>query len=119
VMGSRQTESAFTQFDGKLVKGLTIKTVRVSPATDLRELRRCHVIFVDATADRDVVAEMVRQSKGLLTAFGPNGEEHGDPCLRLVKQADALFFDIDLKCTRRAELEVDAGLISLARRVRK
>lgn len=117
VMGEPQAESAFALLDGRGIKGKTVKTVRVTPATDFHDLQRCHIIFADASSDHDVLIEMTRRSKGILTVFGPNSSAKNLACISLQRVRDKLAFDIDLRCTRDAELSVDAGVIKLARKV--
>ena len=113
------TQSAFAPMNGKSSKGKTVKIVRVDPSTDPRDLRRCHIIYVDAASDQQVILEMTRRSRGILTVFGPGSGLQIDPCLRLAREGENLAFDIDLRSTRRSNLDVDAGLIRLARNVKK
>ena len=47
VYGSIPTQSAFAPINGKSSKGKTVKIVRVDPSTDPRDLRRCHIIYVE------------------------------------------------------------------------
>jgi hypothetical protein len=119
VYGSIPTQSAFAPMNGKSSKGKTVKIVRVDPSTDPRDLRRCHIIYVDAASDQQVILEMTRRSRGILTVFGPGSGLQIDPCLRLAREGENLAFDIDLRSTRRSNLDVDAGLIRLARNVKK
>jgi hypothetical protein len=119
VYGSPATQSAFAPSNGKSSKGKTVKIVRIDPSSDPRDLRRCHVIYADAASDQQVILEMTRRSRGILTVFGPGSGLRADPCLRLAREEDKLAFDIDLRCTRRSDLDVDAGLIRLARNVKK
>jgi hypothetical protein len=119
VMGNAQTRAAFAQFEGKIIKGKKVKIVKVNPSTDSHDLQRCHVIYADASSDQSVLAEMTRRSRGVLTLFGPCIGKRSGSCLSLVRLGDKLAFDIDLQNTRRSDLQIDAGLISLAREVKK
>ena len=119
IMGEPEAETAFALLDGKAIKGKKVKTVRVTPSTDFHDLQRCHIIFADASSDQDVLAEMTRRSKGILTVYGPNSNPPKSPCINLLRQGDKLAFDINLQCTREAELNVDAGVIKLARKIKR
>jgi hypothetical protein len=119
VMGNAQTRAAFAQFEGKIIKGKKVRIVKVNPSTDSHDLRRCHIIYADASSDQSVLTEITQRGKGVMTLFGPRSGNRKGSCLSLIRLGDKLAFDIDLQSTRRSDLQIDAGLIRLARKVKK
>lgn len=119
VMGDRNTQSAFKKLNGIRLKGLTVRIVRILPSTDHREIRRCHIVYSDGAHNVDVVKDMIGGAKGVLSVCGTRAKAIGNTCVMFVRKGRGLGFDVDLKCTRSAGLSLDAGLLRLARNVKK
>ena len=96
IMGNARTQSAFAKYEGRPVKRLKFKTFSIDPSTDPHALRRCHIVFSDATVSSSVVDRMIGKSKGILTVRAPGASTKLDACLSLSSHSGKMAFDINL-----------------------
>ena len=79
----------------------------------------CHVVFVDASADRQTAEALARSAAPALVIGALDGFLERGGMVELVNVNDALRFDVSLPALRTANLGLSSQVLKLARQVRE
>ncbi len=112
VLGSDPFGDALATIENKPVNGRRLKTERIS---DINEARRCHLLFVSATAEPqlDRLFETIDGQPVLTVADMPGFAQAGG-ILDLITIDDRLRFNVNTTAAERAGLKLSAKLLRLA-----
>ena len=104
-------------FVGETANKRTIEVRRVS-ASDPSELRDCHILFIPGIGRPDAVLEAVSGHPVLVVGESEGFLRRGG-AIALVKEGDAIRYDVNIKAAERAGLPLNARIIRSAREGRR
>lgn len=101
---------------GKTVQG---RKVVVKKSSDMDDLRSCQVIYIDATARKDLVRALnaFRQESILTISDIDNFHMHEGGMITLSVANSKLNFTVNLATARKSSLDISSHLLKLAREV--
>jgi hypothetical protein len=112
ILGTDPFGDTLATIEDKPVNGRRLKTERIS---EVNEARRCHLLFVSATAEAQVdrLLETI-DGQPVLTVADMPGFARAGGILDLTTLDDRLRFDVNTTAAERAGLKLSAKLLRLA-----
>jgi YfiR/HmsC-like len=100
---------------GKIVAG---RTLTVVPVQNGEQARRCQILFIDSSQDRQSrqIIDALRNSSVLTVGESPGFVEKGG-IINFVLQDDRVQLQVNHKAATRAGLHISSRLLSVAKRV--
>lgn len=104
-------------FAGEIAQKRTVEVRRVS-ASDVAELRACHILFIPGTGRVESIADAVAGHPVLLVGESENFVLRGG-AIGFVKEKEFIRFEANPKAAARGGLTISSRLLKLARGVVK